>query len=82
MSKLEFDPKEKVQAENIIKAINKAKFSDLGNMEIFALTEALKWLGSLPKRMEDAMKEPEQKVIDAEVVESEQPKRKKKTKKS
>lgn len=53
-----FDKKDAVNCENLIKAIKKAKF-ELDGMEVLAMAEVFKWVGSLHARIQHEVSEAE-----------------------
>lgn len=48
---MKFTESDLIQAENLAKIINRAKFNDIDGAEIIAFAQACGWLGSLIKQM-------------------------------
>lgn len=48
---MKFTQSDLIQAENLAKIINRAKFNDIDGAEIIAFAQACGWLGSLIKEM-------------------------------
>lgn len=51
---MKFTESDLIQAENLAKIINRAKFNDIDGAEIIAFAQACGWLGSLIKQMRNS----------------------------
>lgn len=55
---MSFTEKDITQCKNVIVALGKASFEKLSAQEVLALAQAFDWIGGLPKRIDDFVKNP------------------------
>jgi len=50
---MQITQKDKSNAENLLRALNKARFNDIEGVEVLALADVFKWASGLVKRIDE-----------------------------
>lgn len=75
---MEVSKQDLAQVENLIKALNKAKFSEIEGLEVLAMAKMYDWVGGLSLRIQEDLKpKPEVPVVEEKKKRGRKPRAKK-----